>query len=133
MNELHYRAEIIKLICREDISLDWISHAPIDMDLLYQNSHPPTNPQTIGTICPNIYPLLRLISRLSEFYNNVYSQSLHTLPESALNPAPWKTETFAQFRSFLYEGNIVVCTRNVKLIIPKLKSVETSDQSASTE
>lgn len=93
MNELHYRAEIIKLICREDISLDWISHAPIDMDLLYQNSHPPTNPQTIGTICPNIYPLLRLISRLSEFYNNVYSQSLHTLPESALNPAPWKTES----------------------------------------
>lgn len=94
MNELHYRAEIIKLICREDISLDCISHAPIDidMDLLYQNSHPPTNPQTIGTICPNIYPLLRLISRLSEFYNNVYSQSLHTLPESALNPAPWKTE-----------------------------------------
>lgn len=46
---------------------------------------------------------------------------------------PGKQNPFAQFRSFLYEGNIVVCTRNVKLIIPKLKSVETSDQSASTE
>lgn len=35
MNEFYYRVEIIKLICREDISFDWISYVFIDMDFLY--------------------------------------------------------------------------------------------------